>query len=179
MSTRQGSLLSLFVLALDAAALAGPTVPYDQTFSANSRVGSTTDGFLMSALSNTPSADALSRSDVLISRYLDANPTPTQTMVSGPLSGSTIFSGGVGAIVHHMMSGTDIPTSRGPTDGKPVIFTLAGTSIDAISGRHVGLQNVNDVTPTPSVTPTPVPGAALLGMLGLGVVGWVKHRFAK
>jgi len=52
------------------------------------------------------------------------------------------------------------------------VYLHSGANDD---GRWYGLVEVLDVDPAPDPDPIPAPGAGLLGMLGMGLVGWLRR----
>ena len=63
----------------------------------------------------------------------------------------------------------------------PGIFTVDEYIIafEEVAFNKGSDKDFNDmVVVVESITPVPVPGAALLGLLGFGLIGWIKRRFA-
>ena len=64
-------------------------------------------------------------------------------------------------------------TGEVPLIRNGVVFTLSGLSAGYDLEGNLGRVEFNYGT---DFSPTPAPGAVLLGMMGLGMVGWMERR---
>lgn len=106
----------------------------------------------------------------------DGGLNPTPQMLSSPTFASGVFgataadSGGV--LAPSDMLALDITLSPAATHGSSYYLNLTDLVF-----ADTDLAGVDALAGTPfEVTAVPAPAAALLGLIGLGAVGWIKNR---